>query len=71
MFGKTGELVGIGSEGDLIRRPEIGATKRHSWWLELVPTKLSPEGTAGAAFDCSAATSPAANSSSCFKNETA
>ena len=34
-----GELVGIVSEGDLIRRPEIGTTKRHSWWLELISTK--------------------------------
>jgi predicted transcriptional regulator len=24
------------SEGDLIRRPEIGTTKRQSWWLELI-----------------------------------
>ena len=29
-----GALVGIVSEGDLIRRPEIGTGKRHSWWLE-------------------------------------
>jgi CBS domain-containing protein len=34
-----GELVGILSEGDLIRRPEIGTTKRHSWWLELISNK--------------------------------
>src|SRR5262252_3191576 len=32
-------LVGIVSEGDLMRRPEIGTTKRHSWWLELISTK--------------------------------
>ena len=31
---EKGELVGMVSEGDLIRRPEIGTTKRHSWWLE-------------------------------------
>jgi hypothetical protein len=36
IVGKNGELVGIVSEGDLIRRPEIGTTKRHSWWLELL-----------------------------------
>src|SRR5262245_21850959 len=36
VVGKNGELVGIVSEGDLIRRPEIGTTKRHSWWLELL-----------------------------------
>ena len=33
---EKGELVGIVSEGDLIRRPEIGTTKRQSWWLELI-----------------------------------
>ena len=36
---EKGELVGIVSEGDLIRRPEIGTAKRHSWWLELVSNK--------------------------------
>jgi CBS domain-containing protein len=29
-------LVGMLSEGDLIRRAEIGTEKRRSWWLELV-----------------------------------
>ena len=33
---ENGELVGIVSEGDLIRRPEIGTSERHSWWLELI-----------------------------------
>jgi CBS domain-containing protein len=28
-----GELVGIISEGDLLRRAEIGTEPRHSWWL--------------------------------------
>ena len=36
---EKGELVGIVSEGDLMRRPEIGTTKRHSWWLELISNK--------------------------------
>src|ERR1700756_99228 len=36
VVGRNGELVGIVSEGDLIRRPEIGTIKRHSWWLELL-----------------------------------
>jgi CBS domain-containing protein len=36
---EKGELVGIVSEGDLMRRPEIGTSKRHSWWLELVSNK--------------------------------
>jgi CBS-domain-containing membrane protein len=33
---EKGGLVGIVSEGDLMRRPEIGTTRRHSWWLELI-----------------------------------
>jgi CBS domain-containing protein len=36
---EKGELVGIVSEGDLIRRPEIGTAKRQSWWLELISNK--------------------------------
>jgi CBS domain-containing protein len=31
-----GKIVGIVSEGDLIRRVEAGTERRHSWWLELV-----------------------------------
>jgi CBS domain-containing protein len=34
--GPQGELVGIVSEGDLIRRPEAGTERRHSWWLDLI-----------------------------------
>lgn len=30
----AGNLVGIVTEGDLIRRPEIGTERRHSRWLE-------------------------------------
>lgn len=30
-----GALVGIVSEGDLIRRTEAGTARRHSWWLDL------------------------------------
>jgi CBS-domain-containing membrane protein len=36
---EKGGLVGIVSESDLMRRPEIGTTRRHSWWLELISTK--------------------------------
>jgi len=36
---EKGDLVGIVSEGDLIRRPEIGTAKRHSWWLDLITNK--------------------------------
>jgi CBS domain-containing protein len=38
-----GALVGIVSEGDLMRRPEIGTGKRHSWWLE---TLIGPRSSA-------------------------
>jgi CBS-domain-containing membrane protein len=31
-----GRLVGIVSEGDLIRRAEVGTERRHSWWLRLL-----------------------------------
>jgi len=33
---KAGQLVGIISEGDLIRRAETGTDRRRSWWLELL-----------------------------------
>jgi CBS domain-containing protein len=36
VLGKKGELLGIISEGDLIRRPETGTERRHSWWLALL-----------------------------------
>jgi CBS domain-containing protein len=36
---EKGELVGIVSEGDLMRRPEIETSRRHSWWLQLVSTE--------------------------------
>lgn len=39
----NGYLVGIVTEGDLIRRAEIGTNKRRSWWLELF---TSPEARA-------------------------
>jgi len=35
----AGQLVGIVSEGDLMRRPEIGTTRRVPWWLELLSTR--------------------------------
>lgn len=34
VVGKNGELLGIVSEGDLLRRAEIGTEKHRSWWLE-------------------------------------
>ncbi|WP_046861828.1 CBS domain-containing protein [Microvirga massiliensis] len=33
---EDGQLVGIVSEGDLIRRTEIGTERRRSWWLDLL-----------------------------------
>ena len=36
VVGQNGELVGIISEGDLIRRAEAGTERRRSWWLELL-----------------------------------
>jgi CBS domain-containing protein len=32
---RTGKLVGIVSEGDLMRRAELGTERERSWWLEL------------------------------------
>lgn len=40
VVGAGGELVGIVSEGDLMRRPESGMDRRPSWWLSLL---LLPE----------------------------
>jgi CBS domain-containing protein len=39
VIGPEGELVGIVSEGDLIRRPEAGTLRRPSWWLALIGSK--------------------------------
>ena len=33
-----GWVVGIVSEGDLMRRPETGTEPHHSWWLRLIET---------------------------------
>jgi CBS domain-containing protein len=43
VVGPQGELVGIVSEGDLMRRPEEGTERRPSWWLGLL---TSSEGMA-------------------------
>ena len=32
---ETGILVGLVSEGDLVRRKEIGTEQKHSWWLSV------------------------------------
>ena len=36
VVGSNGELVGIISEGDLIRRAETDTERPASWWLELL-----------------------------------
>jgi CBS domain-containing protein len=36
---EEGELLGIVSEGDLMRRPEAGTERRRSWWLEQLTGK--------------------------------
>ncbi len=36
VVGEDGKLLGIISEGDLMRRSEVGTEKRRSWWLELL-----------------------------------
>src|SRR5690606_34297029 len=33
---KDGRLIGMVSEGDLMRRAESGTGHRHSWWLRMV-----------------------------------
>ena len=39
VIGAAGELVGIVSEGDLMRRPEAGTLRRPSWWLTLLGSR--------------------------------
>lgn len=36
VVGGSGEIVGIVSEADLMRRPEIGTTPRHSWLARML-----------------------------------
>lgn len=33
---EAGAVLGIVSEGDLMRRPELDTERRHSWWLDLM-----------------------------------
>jgi CBS-domain-containing membrane protein len=37
-------IVGIVSEGDLMRRPEIGTVRRRPWWLELFSSRAEMAG---------------------------
>ncbi len=41
VVGPQGDLVGIVSEGDLMRRPEAGTERRSSWWLGLLTSSQS------------------------------
>ena len=36
---EAGKLIGIVSEGDLVRRPEIAGEPRVSWWLDLISSE--------------------------------
>jgi len=36
-----GEILGIVSEGDLLRRVESGTQRHRSWWLDLLTTKFT------------------------------
>jgi CBS domain-containing protein len=38
VVGEDGALLGIVSEGDLMRRPEAGTERRRSWWLAFFAT---------------------------------
>lgn len=39
VVGEKGELLGIVSEGDLLRRAEVGTEKRRSWWLQALKSR--------------------------------
>jgi len=41
VVGNDGKLLGIISEGDLIRRVETGTERRRSWWLEMISSGRS------------------------------
>jgi CBS domain-containing protein len=40
----AGAVLGIVSEGDLMRRPETGTEPRHSWWLDLMSSDAQRAG---------------------------
>lgn len=41
---RDGKLVGIVSEGDLMRRPETGTDRRRPWWLEMLTSDQARAG---------------------------
>jgi len=40
---QNGSLVGIISEGDLVRRTELGTDHRSSWWLDILANRSNEE----------------------------
>src|ERR1700723_1669181 len=44
---KTGELAGVITEGDLLRRDELGTERHRPWWLRLFasPARLAADFT--------------------------
>ena len=41
VLSQQGKILGIVSEGDLLRRVELGTQRHRSWWLELLTTKFT------------------------------
>lgn len=41
---QDGKLIGIVSEGDLMRRPENDTERRHSWWLAAIASRQQKAG---------------------------
>jgi CBS domain-containing protein len=41
VVGNDGKLLGIVSEGDLLRRVETGTERRRSWWLDMISSGRS------------------------------
>ncbi len=41
VLSQQGKILGIVSEGDLLRRVESGTQRHRSWWLELLTTKFT------------------------------
>lgn len=50
VVGEDGELLGVVSEGDLIRRAELGTEKRQAWWLAALVDNLADPADAARGF---------------------
>lgn len=55
VVGERGELLGIVSEGDLMRRSETDTERRRSWWLDLFASKETLAGEFVKAHSCKVA----------------